>query len=221
MEKIKIKSLLREKSGKEAAKIDRRKGFIPAIIYGKDFNLSVNVPFDSKKILNSINFSESTIIEMEIEGYKQSDNSIPVLIKDVQYHPLSDDVIHLDFVKISLTEKIKVPVPVALQGECKGVKDGGILEQMLWHITIEALPTDIPENIKVDVSSLDIADSVHVRDLQLPDNIRVLESPSETVVTVVAKQEEVPEEAPLEEAREPEVIKEKEKEKGKEEKEES
>lgn len=228
MEKVKIKTILREHVGKETSKKERKEGFLPAVIYSKDINLLVKIPLPSLKTLKSIHFSESTIIDMDIEGYKSKDKTIPVLIKDTQYNPLTEEVIHIDFMKVSLTERIKVRVPVVLKGECQGVKEGGVVEQMLWEIAIEALPTDIPEKIEIDVSSLDIGHSIHVKELKLSTDIKVLESAEDTVVTVVAKreEEEVVEEV-SEEVQEPEVIKEKEdkdqqKEKGKEkEKEES
>ncbi len=212
MERIKITSLVRETSGKEAAKKARKEGFIPAVIYSKDFNIPIKLPHASLRSLRSIHFSESTVIDMEIEGYKEDSNTINVLVKDVQHNPLTEEVIHIDFVKVSLEERIRVNIPVVLKGECKGVKEGGVLEQMLWEVEIEALPLDIPEKVELDVSSLGIGDSLHVRDLTFAGNIKVIEDASETIVTVVAKHEEAAEEAPVEEEKEPEVIKEKEKE---------
>jgi len=211
MEKVRITSFLRPESGKEIAKKARREGHIPAIIYGKDFNLSIKIPLPSVKILKSIHFSESTIIEMEVENQKNKGNVLPVLIKDVQYNPLTEEVIHIDFMKVSLEEKIRVKVPIILKGEYAGAKEGGILAQMLWEVELEALPIDVPEKINLDISSLEIGDSIHVKDLQFSSKVKVLNSPQETIVTVIAKREEVEEEIPKE-VEEPEVIREKEKE---------
>ncbi len=217
MERVKIKSLARVKAGKEITKKERKQGLTPAVIYGRGFNLCVNLPHAAMKALKSIHFSESMMIEMDVDGYEK--NPVLVLVKDVQYNPLTEEVIHIDFMRVSMEEKIRVHVTVALKGDCAGVKEGGVLEQLLWHITIEALPVDIPAKIEIDVSSLGIGDSIHVKDLDIPAKVRVLEPGDETVVTVVAKHEEPEEEEVtpgLEEAKEPEVIKEKEQAKDKE-----
>lgn len=219
MEKVKIKTHFRQEAGKEIAKKIRKESLVPAVVYSKDINMPIQVPLPSLKVLKNIHFSESTIIDMDIEGYKNKDNPISVLIKDVQYNPVTEEVIHLDFMKVSLKERIKVKVPVNLKGECIGVKEGGVLEQMLWEVELEALPLDIPEKIELDVSDLAIGHSIHVEDLTLNPNIKILDSPKDTIVTVVVMKEEVEEVAPVEEVQEPEVIKEKEKEE-KEEKEE-
>ncbi|MCM8823114.1 MAG: 50S ribosomal protein L25 [Candidatus Omnitrophica bacterium] len=220
MEKVIIKSILREGKGKEKVKKIRRRGFIPAIVYSRNFNLPVELPLSSMKILKSIHFSENTIIEMEVDGYENKDNRLNVLIKDVQYDPLREEVIHIDFMKVSLDEKVKVKIPIVLKGESKGVKEGGVLEQIMWDVTVEALPLDIPEKIEVDISHLGIGDTVHIVDLKISEKVRILASPEDAIVTVVAKEEEVvvSEEVTAETA-EPEVIKEKPKEE-KEEKEE-
>lgn len=212
MEKLSIKVNLREKSGKEIAKKERRQGLVPAVVYGRDLNISVQIPLDSLKVLNSIHFSESTIIDMDIPDNKDN-GQLDVLIKDVQYHPLTDKVIHIDFIKVSLTEKIRVKIPISLSGDCKGVKEGGVLEHMLWEVEIETLPTNIPEKINVDISQLDIGHSIHVADLKISEDIKILNSVQETIATVVAIKEEVEEEEVIEEeTQEPIATKEKDKE---------
>ena len=222
MERIKIQASNRVERGKEIAKKIRKEGSVPAVVYSKDTNLSLTILTSSIKLLRSIHFSESAIIDLEILDDKKS-KPIPVIIKDIQLHPLSEEVIHIDFLKVSLTEKIKVHVPLALKGEAKGVKEeGGVLEQILRDVEIEALPLDIPENIEVDISDLGIGNSLHVEDLSLAGNLKILTDASATVLTVIAKkeEEEVVEAAVEEEAgaAEPEVIKEKKEEAGEEEK---
>jgi large subunit ribosomal protein L25 len=219
MERVKIEVFLREKTGKETAKKIRREKSIPAIVYGKDVNIPIKVPHQSLKILKSIHFSESAIIDMEIVNNDKKE-SYSVIIKDLQYHPLTEEIIHMDFMKVSLEEKIRVHVPVVLKGEPKGVKLGGTLEQILREIEVEGLPLDIPEKLELDVSNLEIGDSLHVRDIKVSDKLKVITPQEETIATVLAKEEEVVEEAPAEEApQEPEVIKEKKEEKEEESKE--
>jgi len=208
MERVKIEVYLREKKGKEIAKKERRAKFLPAIVYGKDLNLAVKLPLTSQKILKAINFSKNSIIDMEILDDGKKD-ILCVLIKDVQYHPVDESIIHIDFVKVSLEEKIKVSVPIVLKGEAKGVKDGGILEQILWNLDIEGLPLDIPEKIELDISELTIGKSIHVKDIKLKDTLKILTLQDTTVVTIVEKVEEEMVETPQVQPEGPEVIKEK------------
>lgn len=211
MERIKIKVEKREKTGKESVKKLRKKGYIPAVVYSNDINIALTIPFIGLKALRSIHFSESAVIDMEIADEKKA-KSVPVLIKDVQFHPLTEDVIHVDFLKVSLSEKLKVHVPIMFKGESKQVKEeSGTLEQILRELEVEGLPLDIPEKVEVDVTELTIGHSLHVSDLIVTGNVTVVTDPGATVVTALAKEEEVEEEAPTEEeaATEPEVIKEK------------
>ncbi|MDD3295841.1 MAG: 50S ribosomal protein L25 [Candidatus Omnitrophica bacterium] len=212
MDRIKIKTEKREKIGKEAVKKMRKEGHIPAVVYGQGFNLSLSIPLTGLKGLRSINFSESTIIDMEISG-SQEQELIPVMIKDVQFNPLTEEVSHIDFLKVSLKEKIKVNIPIILKGETKAAKDeGAMLEQVLRELEVEGLPLDIPEKVEVDISELVLGHSLHVKDIKIADNIKVITEPQETVATLVVKKEEevVVEEALVGEVPvEPEVIKEK------------
>lgn len=213
MERVKIEVSPREGVGKESAKKIRFSGEVPAIIYAKDVNMSVTVPLPSLKILNSIHFSESAVIDLEVAG-KDKKDSLPVIIKGIQFHPLTEKVIHIDFMKVSLTEKITVHVPVELQGEPPAVKEGCTLNQVLRDIEVEGLPLDIPEKIEVDVSTLEVGHSVHVQDISVAGNLTIITAPEETIATLTAKVEEIPEEEAAEAAEEaapegPEVIKEK------------
>ena len=212
MERAKIQVNSRDVKGKEAVKKLRNQGLIPAVVYSHDSNLTVSVTIAGLKALKSMHFSESAIIDMEIVDDKKT-KSIPVMIKEAQFHPLTEEVIHVDFLKVSLKEKIKVNVPLVLKGEAKGVKDdGGILEQVLRDLEVEGLPLDIPEHIDVDISELTIGHSLHAGDITIEDNLKVITDPKSTIATVVTKkeEEEVEEAAGVEEgAAEPEVIKEK------------
>lgn len=210
MNRPKIKVEKRPDIGKQNAKILRAQGCIPAIVYGKDVSLAVGVPLESFKVLRDIHFSESTVIDLTIEGQKET-GSIPVFIKDVQFHPLTEEVIHLDLLKVSLKEKIKVHIPIVLKGEAKGKEEGAVLEQVLREIEVEGLPLNIPEHLDVDISNLEIGHSIHAKDLKLPENIKIITEPEATIAALVLKKEEEVEEelASEETSAEPEVIKEK------------
>jgi large subunit ribosomal protein L25 len=220
MDRIKIAVNNREERKKgELSKI-RKEGGVPAVVYSNDINLTVTVPFKSMKALKSIHFSESAVIDVEIDGAKNI-KTIPVFIKGIQFDPITEKVIHLDFLKVSLTKKIKVHVPVVLKGESKEIKEAeGTIEQVLRELEIEGLPLDIPEKIEVDISGLTIGHSLHVSDLQAPGDSKIITDVKATVVTAVAKEEEEPEPevgVATGEGVEPEVIKEKKEAAGKEE----
>ena len=158
---------------------------------------------------------ENVVINLRIKNDKdKKDRLHSCLIKQIQYHPVREDIIHVDFNEISLTEEIKVNVPVAAKGEPIGVKqEGGSLEHILWEIEVECLPMNIPQEIEVEVSKLNMNDSIHVKDIKFPAGVKVLTDPEAVVLSVVApiKEEEIApvEGAEGEELQEPEVIKEK------------
>ncbi len=213
MERVKITVSKRQDTGKEKIKRLRNQGFVPAVVYSEDTNIALTIPVSSLKILRAIHFSESTVIDMEIKNGKKQ-KPLPVLIKEVQFHPVTEAIFHIDFLKVSLTNKIKVNIPLVLKGESKAVKEeeGAVLEQILRDLEIEGLPLDIPEKIEVDISELGIGKSLHVEDLSIADNLKIITDPQATIVIVGLKKEEEVEEVPLEgEAAptEPEVIKEK------------
>ncbi len=151
------------------------------------------------------------MINLTIKDDKKKKNRL-CLIKEVQYDPVKGDIIHVDFNEISLTKTLRVNVPVVAKGEPIGVKqEGGSLEHILWEIEVECLPTEIPKDIEVDVSSLKIGDSLHIKDITFPDKIKVLNDPEAVVLSVAAPMKEEVVALPVEgeEKVEPEVIKEK------------
>lgn len=207
MEKINLKAKLRDELGKEAVKKLRAQGLIPAVVYKGKNSLNIKVP--SKDFLEVIHTKagENVVVNLQIESKKPSRTAI---IKETQYHPVRGDILHVDFNEISLTEVLTVKVPIAVKGEAQGIKEGGVLEHALWEIEVECLPTQIPENVPVDVSPLKIGDSILVKDLHLPGGVKVLSDPETTVVSLAVPRVEEEEVAkPEEEAVEPEVIMEK------------
>jgi large subunit ribosomal protein L25 len=213
MEEIILEIQAREEIGKSKVKDLREKGFIPAVIYAEG-KKSQAIKVSHKELLQLIHQHrlETAVINLKAKDDKKT-KARPCLIKEIQYDPVKGDVIHVDFNEISLTKIIKVNVPVVAKGEPVGVKqEGGSLEHNLWEIEVECLPTEIPKDIEVDVSSLKIGDSIHIKDITFPANIKVLNAPEAIVFAVSApvKVEEVV--APAvegEEKQEPEVIKEK------------
>ena len=115
---------------------------------------------------------------------KNYEKAIDALIKDVQFDTFGRKILHVDFVRIALTEKVTTHVPVVLYGTSQGVKEGGILDHALKEVEIECLPTEIPKNIRINISELAIGKTVHISDLELPANAKVLGNPDAIVVSV-------------------------------------
>lgn len=211
MDRFRVEVKKREGTGKQEVKKIRDQGYIPAVIYGRGINTPVSISSEGFKVLKDMRFSESTVIDLNISGQEESE-VIPVLIKDVQIHPLTDKVIHLDLLKVSLKEKIKVHIPIVLKGEAKGKEEGAVLEQVLREIEVEGLPLEIPEKLELDVSALEIGHSIHAKEIHFSGNIKVITEPEATIVALVVKKEEEAEEDELageEVSAEPEVLKEK------------
>jgi large subunit ribosomal protein L25 len=203
---IPLNGTRREQLGKGGARKARASGHIPAVLYGHgETPIPVSVQAREFDLALRGHAGGNPIVNLSVAG-----GDYTALIRAVQYHPVSHDILHLDFQHISLTETIEVKVGVHLTGLAIGVKDGGgILETILRDIEVRCLPTAIPSSIEVDVSHLNIGDSVHVRDVSLP-NIEILTDRDATIATVVPPtvMEEKPAEEVVAEAAstEPEVI---------------
>ena len=212
MEKILLKAEIREDLGKIGAKHLRKSGIIPAVIY-KDGSQGVNVQVDGNDLWHVLHTEagENVIITVDITGGK-GHPSKTVIVKEIQSDPINEKFIHVDLQEISLKEKLKVKVPVAVKGEAVGVReDEGVLGQIMWELEVECLPTAIPENISVSVDQMRIGDAVHVKDITAPEGVELLDDPEQVIVTVnpphEEEEEEVAEEGAEEGEEEPEVIK--------------
>lgn len=206
MEKVSLGAETREKTGKGSSGRLRKTGYIPAILYGgkeAPQPLIVNIK-DLKKAL-STEAGENVIISLKV-----GDKARTVIVKNLQTDPVREDLLHVDLCQISLKERLKASVPIVVRGEAPGVKEGGILQHRLREIEVECLPTEIPESIPVDVSGLSIGDSLHVKDLRITGDIRILVDGEESVVSIVPPTVEVvAPPTPEEVVAEPEVIGEK------------
>lgn len=165
MKRINLKSRIREGSGKKSAHQIRITGEVPGILYGhKEEPVSVSIPqHDLWAILHHAT-SEHLILRLDVEG--TDDKDILTLVRDVQHHPVTGDILHVDFQRISMHEKIKVGVPVMLVGLARGVKEfGGILDHGVREVMIKCMPEEIPESLQIDVSDMDIGKSIHLSDI--------------------------------------------------------
>lgn len=212
MKQVSLSVKVREGRGKEVNKKLRQQGWIPAVVYGQSKKtLSLEVPAkEFTKVLRGAAGS-NVIIALSVVDQASKTAERTALMKEIQQHPLSGDVLHVDFHEISLTEEIKVGVPIVSKGEAVGVKmDGGVLDHSLWELQISCLPMEIPDRIEVDVTDLKIGDSIHVRELRTSSGVKILTDPNISVFSVKhPTQEIVPEAAAETTAAEPEVIREK------------
>ena len=164
-----LKASKREAAGKGAARKLRRDGRVPAVLYGKDMD-AVAISLDAMEVehLFQAISVENTIVELQIEGEKEAHQT---LVREIQSHPHRYELVHVDFLRIQKDVAVDVDVPVELIGTPAGVKQhGGILEQIVHELPVRCLPSLIPEVIEVDVSGLNIDDSLHLSDLSLPES---------------------------------------------------
>lgn len=203
-----VEAKLREASDKNAARRLRTTGLIPGVLYGakKDSRAIAVDPKQILKILNSAS-GHNTIFDLNVEGEQDK-----AMVVDWQYEPLKGKLLHVDLKRIAMDQKMKVSVPVVIQGTAKGVlEEGGLLEVVLREIQIECLPADIPSNVTVDVSGLGMGDAIRVADLPKSAGVEYLNEDDSTVVHVTyIREEAVPAAAEVDAAAapaEPEVIK--------------
>ncbi|MDQ6625846.1 MAG: 50S ribosomal protein L25 [Verrucomicrobiota bacterium] len=193
--------------GRSAVRKLKATGAVPAVIYGaKDKPEPLQVKRRDINAILSHASGENILVELEFAGAA----SRLALMQEVQHAPLSGDILHVDFHSVSMDEVIEADVPLEPTGTPNGVKNfGGLLEQNLRTLSIECLPRDLPDTISVDVSALNIGDSIHVRDLPLPTGVTTRISPELTAFAVMAPTVAEEPAAGAEPAAAPEVIKEK------------
>jgi len=206
---VKLKAEPRASVGRSAVRKLKAQGVIPAIIYGgKDKPQPLQVSARDINAMMSHASGENVLVELEIAGEKSNRTA---LVQEVQHSPVRGDILHIDFHAISMDETIQAEVPLEPIGVPNGVKNfGGLLEQSLRALAIECLPRDLPDRITVDVSQLNIGDSIHLRQIQMPSGVTSKAQPDLTAFSVLAPTvEEEPVVAEAEAVAGPEVIGEK------------
>jgi large subunit ribosomal protein L25 len=209
MEEIKLDVQVRDQIGRRKIKSIRRENFVPAIVYGGKKKAPTPVKVD-RRVYERImrhHRGQSVVFHLNVmEGDKKL-RDYSVIVKEEQHEPVSDNLLHIDFNRISLTEAIEVKVTIATKGEAIGVKQGGgSLDHALWELDVVCLPTNIPEKIEVNVAQLQIGDAIHVRDIVLPQGVITKHDPDAILVSVVPPMKEVEILEEEGEAAEPEVI---------------
>lgn len=183
METLEIQVDARDKKRKRDAKRLLRSGKIPAILYGPK-TAAVALELDKRDFSTRVAGLEgSHLVRLKSQSTALADKV--ALVKEMQYHPINGEVIHADLYEVDLTAKITVNVPLHFIGKAEGVVRGGILQPIVREIEVECLPLDIPEFFNVDVSALDIGDSVHIEELGMPEGVTAVYESNMALVTVV------------------------------------
>ena len=177
----------RAEKGGRSARILRKDGIIPANYYYKGEE-NINLSVVKLELLKSLR-SGHRIFEVNLKGSTQY-----VMLKEIQYHPVTDDIVHIDLMRIRRDEKMTISVPLVLEGIAEGVKEGGVMMQNLNVIEISCLPADVPEQLAIDVSDLELNTSLNVEDLEVSEELEVLTSDELTIVSCQLPKEEVEEE---------------------------
>ena len=199
-----LKAEKRTESGKGVARKLRAGGRTPAVVYGQGEEallLSVDA-LETMNLFNHISV-ENTIVELDVEGEGQR---IPTLVREVQLHPFKAELLHVDFYKIQAGVEVEVTVPLHVHGDAPGVKlQGGVLQQVEHDIPVRSIPSQIPDELTVDVSGLDIGGQITAGELEMPEGVSLLLDPDQLVVLVSAPRLEVVEED-TEEPAEPKLV---------------
>ncbi len=179
----KLEIMKREQPGSQTAKALRKEGKIPANFYytGEE---NINLAID-KKVFRKVIHSGHHIFEVELNGKTQY-----VMIKEVQYHPVSDDIIHIDLMRVRRDEKMTIFVPIILEGTALGVQEGGILTQNLSTLEISCLPSDVPDHIVVDVTDFEMNHVMNVSEIEVDDKIEIITAEDMDVLAVIPPKEE-------------------------------
>lgn len=210
MERTTLNVEKRDKVGKGFARSLRRRGMIPAVVYRAGGSLPISISKKAMAKFIGATAGEHTVVNLK---FPDGDNKLAIL-KEYQLDPTKGDILHTDFFEVSLTEKVTVNVRVITHGEPIGVKrDSGLLQHVIREVEVECLPDKIPGHFEIDISGLEIGQSIHVKDITPGEGVTILTEPDEVIVNVVAPAVEKEEAAPAEgiaaapEMAEPEVIK--------------
>lgn len=177
MKTIAIKGELRENLGKSATKAVRAKGMVPCVLYGTDENLHFSV-YESD-FSNLVYTPNTYLVRLDVNG-----NQFIAKLQDIQFHPVSEAIIHADFLTLDLDKPVSLHLPIRVVGNSPGVRGGGKLQVKIRKLATRGLIQDLPEDIEVSIDKLQIGKSVRVRDLKVP-NVELLDTPENSVVSVV------------------------------------
>ena len=182
---VEMNAVKREELGKQANNKIRKDGLVPAVVYGRN-KKNINISIDGKelkKVLSGTEARENTIISISIEG---TDEKRKVLLKEAHLDTLTSAPLHFDFFEITDGEKLKLVCPLNFIGKPEGVKNGGVIQTLSNQVSIECVPEKIPNNITVDISDLEIGDTLFVENLPVEDGVTILSNPKSTTISILA-----------------------------------
>lgn len=177
MQTVTVPGELRQDIGGRSSRAFRRQGLVPCVLYGIDENVHFTV--DPKDIKGLVYTADFKLADINVDG-----KTYRAIMKDLQFHPVTDDILHVDFLVLQDDRKVKVEVPVHFVGVSPGVKGGGKLTEKLTRVQVKALPKDLMEYVELDISELNLGQSVRVRDIQVPEGVEILNNPGNPVGTV-------------------------------------
>ncbi|OWZ83663.1 50S ribosomal protein L25 [Natranaerobius trueperi] len=187
MERKELAVKVREVTRKSEVKKLREQDQIPGVLYGRETG-STKIQVNRRELFDALSTAagDNVLLDLKLDNGE----TYPVVFKEIQKDPIKGFYLHVDFHTIDLKEKIQVNVPINIEGEPKGVEAGGVAQYQLREVEIECLPTQIPDDIVVDVSEVDLNGSINVGDLPLPEGSELITHPDETIMSVVAPEEE-------------------------------
>ncbi len=184
MEQVNLTAWPRQELGKEKNGRLRKEGFVPAVLYGPGIKTTVSLKMSTREVSKALSTHSSgnMFINLAIDGDKKN---LTVLIKKLDRHPAKDTLVHIDLINVLMDHEIHAEVPIVLTGKSFGVaQQGGILQQEHRSVKVECLPSALPESIEVDVTSLENGQSYHLKDLTMPEGVKLMEDPELTVVLI-------------------------------------
>ncbi|MBN2019097.1 MAG: 50S ribosomal protein L25 [Sedimentisphaerales bacterium] len=195
-----LKVEIRQQKGTKDAEKLRKQGRIPAIVYGHKQEPAA-ITLDRRSFIEGLHLGRR-LMDIQLDGKDEK-----LLIKEVQYDHLGKEIIHVDFMRVDVTEKVTVAIPIEFKGTAKGTHEGGMVEIHCDHLDVECLVTSIPERITVSIKEMVLGDAIHAKDIQLPEGVRLISQPELLMATChevaeTKSTEEIEEEAPVA----PEVI---------------
>jgi large subunit ribosomal protein L25 len=177
---MELKVEVRNEKGSSLVKRLRKTGWIPCIVYGADFE-AIAVKANTNDVVHLLHslVSEHPLIKIKLKNKKED-----VIIQDIQYHPFRNEILHIDFHKVDMDELITTSVLVEEIGDSIGVSHGGVVDHIMRELEVECLPADIPAVIEVDITNLDVGDTLHVGDLTPPKGVKFLDDPGQAVIAI-------------------------------------
>lgn len=187
MEVGKLTVKRRNKTGKGVSRKLRAQGRLPGICYGSQLQ-PISVDFDGRAFRASLDPArrQNTVLDLTIEDDGQPAQNLAVMVKEYQIHPIRREVTHVDFVAVDLTQDVTVQVPLLFTGKAKGIVEGGVMHVVMHELQIRCKPSDIPNQIELDISDMGVSDVMHVSDLRLPAGVTAALPPRLTVITCAA-----------------------------------